>query len=326
MLLWPDNTNRHRISLRKAVEVFSRRLAQLESCLRQNGLGVPEEAPEDSLMLRWLTESYGATVDALEATDFSMTDQERAQLYSYPTIPGAAPEVDSTAQVQTNSSGVVEQGQSQVGLPDNSGMSIGGHVPETSQLLPTEKWDVDSDFVWYMSTLPSLSMDINEMMPGSLPTSFTDDSSIELQMSDSASGPSATNAPSMDDEGDTDEDDTAEVTHQFSDRLGTLLPMPNGEWRFYGATSNLHLVHGSFGHDSAVLTHRRADPQACLDNAGVGHVVDDELTSHLVNLYFTWQNPSLYIVDQTGFETARMQYLNNRTKSGLYSELLVNAM
>lgn len=272
-------------------------------------------------MLQWLTEAYGATATALELNN------EGAQIHSHPDFDSDIPEAPNIVATQMTPSVEVEQIHGQTGPLQQPGMPVEGQLPEASDFLPNEKWDMDADFVWYMSTLPSLSMDINELLPEPLSTSYTDGTPTEPQISESTADTSAAaNAPPMDDEEDTEEDDTAEVTHQFSDRLGTLLRMPSGEWRFYSATSNLHLVHGTFGHDSALLKRRRLDPQTCLEHAGVGNPVDNDLISHLINLYFTWQNTSLYIVDQTGFESARMQYLDNCSKSGLYSELLVNAM
>lgn len=182
---------------------------------------------------------------------------------------------------------------------------------------------MDADLVWYMSTLPSLSIDIDEsLFSGSLPTLLPDDSSTE-RLSNLTSDPSAADEDGYD---DTDEEDAAGVTYQFCDRLGTLLPAPSGEWRFYGATSNLHLVHGDLGYKPPGPKHTSNTPQTALEHAGVGQVVDDKLISHLINLYFTWQNPSLHVVDRAAFEAAREKRLAEQIGNGFYSEFLVNAM
>jgi hypothetical protein len=85
-------------------------------------------------------------------------------------------------------------------------------------------------------------------------------------------------------------------------------------------------MHRSFGEMTRVQRQSRADAQTLFELAGVGHHVDEELVSHLTNLYFTWQNPSLYVVDQAAFERARNDYNETQIESSLYSKFLVNAM
>ncbi|KAI0886377.1 fungal-specific transcription factor domain-containing protein [Annulohypoxylon maeteangense] len=66
--------------------------------------------------------------------------------------------------------------------------------------------------------------------------------------------------------------------------------------------------------------------QAKLDDAGVGQKVPIELIRNLTDLYFTWQNPSLYIVDKKEFEKARESYVLYKRESTFYSEFLINAL
>lgn len=167
-----------------------------------------------------------------------------------------------------------------------------------------------------MSTLPSLSVDAVDRLVSPLPISSGGENPAVLQ---------GDHLRPDDDEDHSEEEGAAGVSHQFSERLGTLLTGPNGEWRFYGATSNLHLVHGDFGQDFPNLG-RQKSVQASFDTAGLNHTVDEQLVNHLITLYFTWQNPSLRVVDQEAFETARNEFLVNPKENGFYSELLVNSM
>lgn len=313
-----------RISLRRAVELYSRRVTQLESCLRRVGIAVPDPPPEDSRMLRDLSQSWGADViEKSDATAQNVNGQEALQVVGDCSIVSeTAPMTGNQAQVPSD----IESDQFPLILPGGgSEVQLGDYIPSASNQSPSfpHSWNMDADLVWYMSTLPSLSMDIDESLAsGSLPTLFPDESSTE-RLSNLTSDPSAADEDGYD---DSDEEDAAGVTHQFCDRLGTLLPAPSGEWRFYGATSNLHLVHGDLGYKPSGTNHTSNTPQMTFEHAGVGQVVDDKLISHLINLYFTWQNPSLRVVDREAFEAAREKRLTEQIENGFYSECLVNAM
>lgn len=65
---------------------------------------------------------------------------------------------------------------------------------------------------------------------------------------------------------------------------------------------------------------------AQLEFLHLDHTFDAHLVQHLIRLYFTWQNPSLHIVDQHAFEEAQDLCLQKGEKSTFYTEFLVNAM
>lgn len=129
---------------------------------------------------------------------------------------------------------------------------------------------------------------------------------------------------------DSGEEDEAEndVIEQLSHRIGTLKIAGDGHLRFYGATSNLNLVDVSATQqrqrpDARTVRH---DGQDILNHLRVGQPVDQALEDHLVELYFTWQNPSTYIVDKDMFMTARSKWRNEFDDTAFYSEVLTNAM
>ena len=134
--------------------------------------------------------------------------------------------------------------------------------------------------------------------------------------------------PIADDDTSSDEEDHKEVTGLISDRIGTLLDTAKGNWRFYGATSNLHL---SKDRHALQLEPRRTSQQQArmsgqLKFLQLDHAFDAHLTQHLIKLYFTWQNPSLHIVDQDAFEQGRDLCIGKGERSTFYTEFLVNAM
>ncbi|KAJ5129612.1 uncharacterized protein N7515_005651 [Penicillium bovifimosum] len=133
-----------------------------------------------------------------------------------------------------------------------------------------------------------------------------------------------------DNDSDSEEEDEAEndVIEQLSHRIGTLKIAGDGHLRFYGATSNLNLVDVSATQqrqrpDARTVRH---DGQDILNHLRVGQPVDQALEDHLVELYFTWQNPSTYVVDKEMYMTARHKWRNEFDDTPFYSEVLTNAM
>lgn len=131
-------------------------------------------------------------------------------------------------------------------------------------------------------------------------------------------------------ESDSEEENEAEndVIEQLSNRIGTLKIAGDGHLRFYGATSNLNLVDVSATQqrqrpDARTVRH---DGQDILNHLRVGQPVDQALEDHLVELYFTWQNPSIYVVDKEMYMTARSNWRNEYDDTPFYSEVLTNAM
>ena len=131
-------------------------------------------------------------------------------------------------------------------------------------------------------------------------------------------------------ESDSGEEDEAEndVIEQISNRIGTLKIAGDGHLRFYGATSNLNLVDVSATQQRQRPDARsvRHDGQDILNHLRVGQPVDQALEDHLVELYFTWQNPSTYVVDKEMYMAARSKWRNEFDDTPFYSEVLTNAM
>jgi hypothetical protein len=114
---------------------------------------------------------------------------------------------------------------------------------------------------------------------------------------------------------------------QLCERMGSLQMAEDGQLRFYGATSNLNILHNgplSIRHSRS----RRANEawEESLDNAGVGQSVSPELEDHLLKLYFCWEDPSIHIVDEALYYRERVKWKQGDRSSAMYSEVLTNAM
>ncbi|EAS35971.2 fungal specific transcription factor [Coccidioides immitis RS] len=118
---------------------------------------------------------------------------------------------------------------------------------------------------------------------------------------------------------------------QLSKRLGSLRVAEDGQLRYYGATSNMHLLNEAPGPQADSAPFCGYDADTCLAQAGVGHTVPRELEDHLIGLYFAWENPFIHVVDEDVFLNTRARTLSQSTtdpksQSPYYNQVLVNAM
>jgi Fungal specific transcription factor domain len=117
-----------------------------------------------------------------------------------------------------------------------------------------------------------------------------------------------------------------DVTRQLSSRLGRLQIAEDGQPRYYGATSNLHILHS--GPQSLyqpnirnVFTHG----DAAIVQAGLQWEEDSEYEENLLNLFFSWHNTFQYVCDKEIFSQERKRCKAGQT-SDLYSPALANAI
>jgi hypothetical protein len=108
-----------------------------------------------------------------------------------------------------------------------------------------------------------------------------------------------------------------DLIDELSDRVGTLRFGPGGQSHFYGPTSTFNLA------DAPVYTrpHRTFD----CDDVDPDTAVPLALEEHLLNLYFTWQDPSFHVVDREMFEKGKAAWWG-KEDTPFYSEALSYAM
>jgi hypothetical protein len=118
------------------------------------------------------------------------------------------------------------------------------------------------------------------------------------------------------------------LVDQLAGSLGSLQIAEDGQLRFYGATSNLHLlVTGARKSNDSITFPTPAAIQRTLHAAGVGHYVPSELEEHLIKLYFCWEDPSIHLVQEDIFHRERKKCKESGIGTNkFYSEVLVNAM
>jgi hypothetical protein len=321
----------YRISAQKSIRAFSKRVRQLQDFITTNGLVVPP--PEDQHS-SWTLDRL---MDAYAPSPLPSDGQSSRFAVARPSDVAAAPTSHVAEFSQEELSALEQEGGfgtdqlqpstvSTIQDDDPSDAATWANAPMADFSNMT-----DADWVWNM---PITGEGYNQSyldMSGSAPL---------MDFFASASGPPLfdvqtepmdllPNDYNVADNSEASEyEDHAEVTNQISDRMGGLLVSKDGQWRFYGATSNLHLARSwsDFGSATKGISQQMSQNEERLKLFGVAQTVDPILVQQLLDLYFSWHNASLHIVDHDVFQHGRDLYTRECKSSTFYSEFLVNAM
>ncbi|CAG8269424.1 unnamed protein product [Penicillium salamii] len=337
--------DKRKVSLRAATELFSARIDQLCHFIKEQGLEPPSMQPEDEAGMNRVLDTLQIPRGFNKATA-----GEEKQPSAEPTAPVASGQSPSRSPAAISPKGPV--------LATDliaSGASPAQDTASSGQFPSPEGWNPfgmvrgatdNQNFVHWGFTLPTAeSLDTiyanlngGPGGPGApamagmpVNTDLSPDSyQLGLDMAQQPGVLMSGLPNSAEHDSDSGEEDEAEndVIEQLSHRIGTLKIAGDGHLRFYGATSNLNLVDVSATQqrqrpDARTVRH---DGQDILNHLRVGQPVDQALEDHLVELYFTWQNTSTYIVDKDMFMTARSKWRNEFDDTAFYSEVLTNAM
>lgn len=117
-----------------------------------------------------------------------------------------------------------------------------------------------------------------------------------------------------------------ELIDQLSNRMGKLHIGHNGHIRYYGATSNFNLIEMPDPDNLTVHRTVRVDGPKYLKLLDIDKDIPPEIESHLISLYFTWQDPTFHVVNRAMYEKAKISWLNEEEDTIYYSEALRNAM
>lgn len=306
------------------MQAFTSRVEQLENFIIAQGLQVPLPNPQHASTIESLVTAYQSP-DATAASDQGQTSPANSLATGNP------------AQIQLQLENSITNQQHQPNTPDQPSL-FADIIPEY-QLEPAsneESMDISTDFDadWMLSLTSSdalygdFGMDIATSTASMdfLSNNFIPPPQFDEPPTEQCSHHA--NPTSDDDDASSHEDeDHKDVTGQISNRIGTLLDTAKGNWRFYGATSILHLSKET---PTPPCKPRGASQQermiAQLSFLDLNHAFDAGIIEDLTELYFTWQNPSSNIVHRQTFERARDTFSEDGEETTFYSELLVNAM
>lgn len=314
-----------RLSNRKTVQVFSRRVRQLEQFIASQQLTVPVPFEGDAEALDQLVTLFAADEQPNSAQITS--DQP-----SDPPV-GAVSLPSATAHVTEPTISSPTLAPTGVSPPDASLADFGATtstIPQDPNLAMTWSIDdaIDADWVWTMATMPQFGTELGsmpEMFEDSLFKNDTPVSSIRPENPLDFSSPFDPR-----DDGSVDEnedDDHSAVTNQLSARLGTLLLSGHGESHYYGSTSNYNLVQDEslgVGQRKPYPSLEQAQERLKLNN--LDQPIENNLVDHLLSLYFAWHDPSLHIVDWDTFSSDRQKFEAGEADTAFFSPMLINAM
>lgn len=302
-------TNFHRISLRAATELFSARIDQLTQFIYDNGLEPPQMRPDAEQEMNRVLDTLQVPRSVVKAKNTqNSTNLPRAT----PQNRDISREHNRSYTSPANRFPAETAGTSI--LPSLQFPNINNHdyIPPVFDFsLPTAEI-LDDLYAHNLRTPPN-----NTHLEHTEPFAGVERTSLRAQQHDDDSA------------SETGDEAEREVIEQLSSRMGTLKLAGDGHLRFYGPTSNLNLVDVTItskqrpGPDVRSVRH---DGQELLNHLRIGQHVEPSLESHLIDLYFTWQNPSLYIVDREMFTLARAKWRDELDDTPFYSEVLTNAM
>ncbi|PYI11291.1 fungal-specific transcription factor [Aspergillus sclerotiicarbonarius CBS 121057] len=333
--------DKRKVSLRAATELFSARIDQLCQFIYDSGLEPPPMKPEDESGMNRVLDTLqiprglAKRRDSVTSIGHNAPPQPavtQSPDHTSPPPPSVSRQMGVTESAPAVSSPshsvlsnqrflpLVEKSQDPMNtLALNPGLSTNYPSTHWGFTLPTAE---SLDALYANIDGASSRSNENSLSPDSL--QFTPDISQQPGVLLSQAW------NDRDNDSDSGEEDEAEkdVIEQISHRIGTLKIAGDGHLRFYGATSNLNLVDVSATQqrqrpDARTVRH---DGQDILNHLRVGQPVDPTLEDHLVELYFTWQNPSTYVVDKDMYMDARTKWRNELIDTPFYSEVLTNAM
>lgn len=141
---------------------------------------------------------------------------------------------------------------------------------------------------------------------------------------DSSPSPRLTNYAGLSQAEPTDPDN---ITSSLAARMGSLQIAEDGQLRYYGPTSNLHLYHaGLHSLSRSTIRHVATEGTQVLARAGLDHTVTPDVERHLAELYFAWEDPAIHVVDEEVFFLEKQKWKTGHTNTPYYSETLNNAM
>lgn len=120
-------------------------------------------------------------------------------------------------------------------------------------------------------------------------------------------------------------EDIEGLIDELSNRVGTLRIGPGGQTHFCGPTSNFNLADMPVSETMEVHRNVHNDVSRCLDQLGTSAEIPASLEDHLINLYFSWQDPFVHVVNRRVYEEAKAKWLG-MGDTPFYSEALRNAM
>ncbi|KAI0478051.1 fungal-specific transcription factor domain-containing protein [Xylaria cf. heliscus] len=326
--------DKRKLSLRVAIELLSKRATQLCDFIHANGLQPPAMDQDseaaltktmDGLKLSHLIPCNGASPPPVSTDIRTLEPQsvENLPLTSEPDLQGPVYEAPCVQLPHSaRNIGMVSESQyTQNNLfpgPFDPELLMDPDFPLSDQIdhvLPDWDW----------SELANITSNIHQFHATTEMNALIDGrpsvlNALRQADSDQGSSPcSQTNASSADSE------DTRRLIGLLSDRMGSLQIESSGQVRFYGPTSNFNLIDMPAPDNLTVHRTVRSDGQDYIDRLDIGAAVPPDIEEHLANLYFSWQDPAVHVVNRSIYEEAKDKW-KEEEDTPFFSLALLNAI
>ncbi|KAJ5109282.1 hypothetical protein N7456_005957, partial [Penicillium angulare] len=318
-----------RLPLRVAIELLTCRVDQLCQFIQENGLQPPRMSHYNGEILQTILETLGigeqgigtipysdnisgntlpSTNDDqytfLDATMATSTDSVEDTENRNP-CPEQSTELPITVQCDHFPDSCLSQ------VPNQNDYSNIDMACEQSLLTADSPGSVSSPWLFdlHFGTNTALSPKFKEQQQTDMPPTIFS-APAEFPQSDTSSNPSIE---------PTDTFDIEALVDEISDRIGTIKIGNGGKTRFYGPTSTFNLREIPF------LDNYEDKYSIIGDQLETDEGIPAALENHLLDLYFSWQDPSFHIVDRSIYEEAKQKW-SNHEETPFYSDALRNAM
>ncbi|KAL4950635.1 fungal-specific transcription factor domain-containing protein [Aspergillus filifer] len=330
--------DKRKLPLRVAIELLTSRVDQLCGFIQENGLQPPPMSQEKDTALGKVLEMLG--LDKINTVSAQLTGRKTAMSSNENkvSISNANALPDPISRHPPNDPGRLESQQHSPS--DHSTSSTGPHsitaLPTTVNddappLSPYQKLpdlqsngEQASNWNWQLSAdsciMPASPYEHNFLNPsysvGPLRTAYGEiPEAVENMIADDEK--TLVEEPS-------NPEDVEGLIDELSDRVGTLQIGPGGRTRFFGPTSTFNLADMLATNTSGIHLAQN-DALDCLSRLGSNKAVPAALEEHLIDLYFSWQDPSFHVIDRRIYEDAKTKWYA-MGDTPYYSEALRNAM
>ncbi|OQD84434.1 hypothetical protein PENANT_c013G00053 [Penicillium antarcticum] len=304
--------DKRKLPLRVAIELLTSRVNQLYLFVHQNGLEPPcmpqekDAALAKVLDILGLTEFHSASPQ-LNAHSSSATVTERLPsdtptLLNFPTDLGVTGDAENLIDHASMEDALCAPHPDIIQIPDSQAVPELPIVSdETTDIPLTDSYPLEdisdtplASLDWNLEIVKCMtppSQDFQGLLGG---TSSVETLERELEGLPDPFGPPVTTSSGSPEKETRSPERIEDLIDELSDRVGTLRFGPEGQPHFYGPTSTFNLPDAPV--TTKPQTHRTLD--FCDNDIDPGEEAPLALDEHLLNLYFTWQDPSFHVVDR----------------------------
>ncbi|KAI5195077.1 hypothetical protein E4T39_08358 [Aureobasidium subglaciale] len=335
------------VQLRTAVHILVRRVQQLSKVIHEAEREVPQLSSEDEEFLDRVLGTLGLS----DAPPYESSAARRSRTPSHPapertpmsassqslSVGPSAPAGTYTVVPQmTPNDRITNNNYAQPAL-ENLGSGFAGVNFQPTVPSPGSSMVLSEDHIspdWPFPTLDNM-LNFDLFDPSDLSLQFLTEPSADMSL---PLVPPREHSPvhqivqvpneQEDNTSNSGDEENAELVNQLSARLGSLRLAPDGKLRYFGTASNLHLIENQNRSSENLMLRApsRVNIQRLLEVADLSQTVDLQLEEHLLRLFFTWHNPSSYIVDEEVFYMARQSWFNTGVQNSYYNDVLKDAM